>query len=96
MTPQQLAPVAENQAVPTLEACVQLQSEGKIKAGGIVAGGRSYVFVADVADNNELDKMLQKIPAWLITKAHVVPLQDFKKRLAQNQDFVDRLKSAGN
>ncbi len=94
MTPRQLAPVAENQTVPTLETCINLQAEGKIRGGGVVAGGRSFVFIADVPNNDDLDKMLQNIPAWLVTKAHVVPLQDFENRLAQNQKFVDQMKDA--
>ena len=95
MTPQQLAPVAANQAVPTLETCIKLQAEGKILAGGIVAGGRSYVFIADVANNDELDQMLQSMPAWLITKADVVPLQDFDKRLEQNKKYVKQMTQQG-
>ncbi len=94
MTPQQLAPVAENQAVPTLEACIKLREQGKILSGGIVAGGRSYIFIADVPNNDELDQMLQSIPAWLITKAVVVPLQTFENRLAQNKTFVNQMKDA--
>ena len=94
MTPQQLAPVAEHQTVPTLETCISLQAEGKIRGGGVVAGGRSFVFIADVSNNDELDKMLQSIPAWLVTKAVVVPLQDFEKRLAQNKTYVDQMKDA--
>lgn len=94
MTPQQLAPVAEYQGVPTLEACIELREQGKILGGGIVAGGRSYIFMADVPNNDELDQMLQSIPAWLITKAVVVPLQTFENRLAQNKTFVDQMKHA--
>jgi len=95
MTPQQLAPVAENQAVPTLETCINLQAEGKIRGGGVVAGGRSFVFIADVPTNDELDQLLQSIPAWLITKANVVPLQDFEKRLEQNKKYVKQMTQQG-
>ena len=93
MTPQQLAPVAQNMVVPTLEACNKLMAEGKIRGGGVVAGGRSFVFIADVADNDELDKLVQGIPAWLVCKTIVTPLQDFENRLQQNRKFVEQMKA---
>ena len=95
LSPEQLAPVAQNQTIPTLEFCAKLAIEGKIRGGGVAAGARNFIFIADVSDNDELDKLIQKIPAWLVTRTTVTPLQDFGKRLEQNRDYVKQMTPLG-
>ena len=90
---EQLASVGENQTFPHLEACVDLSHNGKIRGGGVVAGGRKLLFIIDVESNDELDKLLQALSAWAVTKTEITPLQDFAKRLEQNRQIVERWKA---
>ncbi len=92
---EQLAPVALNQTIPTTEKLIELSSKGKIKGGGVVAGGRAFLFIVDVASNDELDKLIQGLPAWSVMTTDVTPLQDFEKRLEQNQPLIESWKATG-
>jgi hypothetical protein len=51
-------------------------------------GERSFVFIAEAASNDELDKMLRNIPAWGVFDWQVTPLQSFAGRATIEKAFV--------
>ena len=92
--PQQVGQLVEQVVLPGFEALGKLKAEKKILAGGVVAGTRTLAFIVDVADNDELDKLLETNPFWGIMKTDATPLQDFEKRAAQDRQSLEQLKAA--
>ncbi|HEX8961690.1 MAG TPA: muconolactone Delta-isomerase family protein, partial [Rhodocyclaceae bacterium] len=66
--PDQAAQVVESLVVPSFKKLAELKASGKIRGGGAVAGARAAVFIADVADNAELDQLLLGIPLWRVVR----------------------------
>lgn len=80
--------ILEEEILPTFEAVMKLEKDGHIVAGGLPVGERSFVFIAEAASNDELDKMLRNIPAWGAFDWQVTPLQSFAGRAAIEKAFV--------
>src|SRR3712207_1806049 len=94
LPPQQFAQIIEHYVLPGFEALEKLQAEKKVVAGGVRAGARALTFILDVADNDELDRLLETNPFWGIVKTEVTPLQEFGKRGAQDRRLLEYLKAA--
>lgn len=88
-SPDEAADILEEEILPTFDALIALEKEGKILAGGLPVGERSFAFVAEAASNDELDKMLRGIPAWGVFEWQVTPLQSFAGRAAVEKAFVE-------
>src|SRR3954471_3590556 len=84
--------VLETGILPTFDALMKLQEDNKILAGGLPIGDRAFVFIAEAASNEELDRMLRNIPAWGVMKWDVTALQTFTGRAAQEREIVEELK----
>src|SRR3972149_10062211 len=48
--------------VSTWEVIKQLENDGKVLAGGALIGKRAGLVIADVASNEELSEMLNRLP----------------------------------
>jgi muconolactone delta-isomerase len=92
-SPEEALGVLEKGILPTFDALAKLEAEKKIVAGGIPVGDRAFVFVAEAASNDELDRLLRRIPAWGVLKWQVTPLQSFPARAAQEREIVKHLKA---
>jgi muconolactone delta-isomerase len=92
--PRDVVNMVEKTIVPSLEAVVRYQKEGKIQAAGVIAGSKSSAMIVDVADNDELSTLVQSLPFWSIMKVHITPLQSFAAREQQEKGAVAFLKSA--
>jgi muconolactone delta-isomerase len=88
-SPEEAVDILEEEILPTFAAIMKLEKEGKILAGGLPVGERSFVFIAEAASHDELDKMLRGIPAWGVFDWQVTPLQSFGGRAALEKAFVD-------
>lgn len=91
-TSQETLEVLEKGILATFDTLIKLETEKKIIAGGLPVGDRSFVFVVEVASNEELDRLLRAIPSWGALKWHVTPLQTFTGRAAQEREVVQRLR----
>ena len=90
---QQLGQMVGETILPSFDLLAGLQSEGKIVAGGVLAGTRTASFIVEVASNDELDQLLEGIPWWGIMRTSVAPLQSFAGRVAQDRKLLEMLKS---
>ena len=90
-SPEEALVVLEN-ILPTFDALTKLEKARKIVAGGLPVGDRAFVFIAEAASNEELDRLLRSIPAWGVLEWHVTPLQSFAGRANQEREEVKRLK----
>ena len=94
LPPQQVVELVEHRVIPSFEALAQLETQKKILAGGIFAGGRAGAFIVDVASNDELNRLLQELPFWGLIKWVCTPLQGYRERAADEQAALDRIKAS--
>lgn len=90
--PDKVLHMVEHAIVPSLDAVVQMEKAGKIKAAGVIAGSKGSAMILDVADNNELSQTLQSLPFWSFMKVNVTALQSFADRAAQEKGAVKFLR----
>ena len=91
-SPEEAVEILEEVVLPTFDALMKLEAQKKIAAGGLPVGDRAFVFIAEAASNEELDRLLRSIPAWGVLEWHVTPLQSFAGRAAQERDVVKQFK----
>ena len=94
LPPQQIAQLAEQLVIPSMEALAKLQVEKRILAGGTFAGTRSGVAIIEAASNEELGRLLKGLPIWGLMKIDVTPLHSFEEEAAQARELVKNLKAA--
>jgi muconolactone delta-isomerase len=94
LPPEGVVGVLRQAVLPSIEALVRMESEGKILAGGIPVGERGAAFIVEADSNEELDGLLQDLPAWGIAKTKVTPLQRFQNRLEHTTQYADRMESS--
>jgi hypothetical protein len=87
--------VLENVILPGFDAIIAMEAAGKIVAGGVPVGDRSFVFIAEAPGNDALDELLRDLPMWGVLQWTVTPLQSFAKRAAMERKAVDAIKVAG-
>jgi muconolactone delta-isomerase len=76
---------------PTLAKAEQLAQEGRIVAGGPVAGRIALRFIADVETVQQLDQLVSSLPLWTVADTRVTPLIDFSDRKAHVQALLERI-----
>ncbi len=91
-SPEEAVEILEEVVLPTFDALMKLEAQKKIAAGGLPVGDRAFVFIAEAASNEELDRLLRSLPAWGVFEWHVTPLQSFAGRAAQDRDVVKQFK----
>ena len=91
-SPEEAVEILEEVVLPTFDALMKLEAQKKIAAGGLPVGDRAFVFIAEAASNEELDRLLRSLPAWGVLEWHVTPLQSFAGRAAQDRDLVKQFK----
>ena len=91
-SPEEAVEILEEVVLPTFDVLMKLEAQKKIAAGGLPVGDRAFVFIAEAASNEELDRLLRSLPAWGVLEWHVTPLQSFAGRAAQDRDLVKQFK----
>ena len=91
--PEELLQHVEEVIIPSHEAFMKLEAEGKILAGGDLSGRRGSVFILEADSNAEVSEILMSLPSWSTQEVDVVPLEDFEHRQATHQQYADRLRS---
>ena len=81
----------EGQVFPSFESLIGLESSGKIM-GGVEVGSRKLTFIADCANNEELDELIKSLPVWMLVKTKVTPLADFGQRKKRDENFLKAMK----
>ena len=69
------------QVVSTWELIKQLENSGKVLAGGALIGQNAGCVIADVASNEELAEMLNRLPLFAYLEWEVAPLIPAEKAL---------------
>jgi muconolactone delta-isomerase len=90
---QQFAEFVASQVLPTFERLTQLEAEGKVRAGGALAGARATAFIVEAASNDELTELLMSLPLWSRATWHVTPLDGFQQRIHSVRQLLERVKA---
>lgn len=91
---QELVQWLEQMIIPTEEAMIKLEADGKALAGGDLTGRRGMAMIVEAVSNEELSQLLNDIPEWPLLKVEVTPLDSFKERLSEIRKFVKQFKVA--
>ena len=76
---------------PTLARAEQLVKEGRIVAGGPVAGRITLCFIADVDSPQQLDQLVYSLPLYTVADTQVTPLIEFKDRRAHVEALFQQM-----
>ncbi len=76
---------------PTIARAEELVREGRIVAGGPVAGRIAVRFIAEVETAQQLDQLISSLPLWTVAETRVTPLIDFKDRRVHIEALLQRL-----
>lgn len=79
---------------PTLARAEELAREGRIVAGGPVAGRIALRFIAEAETNEQLDKLVTSLPLWTVSDTRVTPLIEFGDRRAHVQALLQGIGKA--
>jgi len=76
---------------PTLARAKELVQEGRIVAGGPVAGRIALRFIADVESPQQLDQLVYSLPMYTVADTRVTPLIEFGDRHAHVEALFQRM-----
>jgi len=76
---------------PTIARAEELTQQGRIVAGGPVAGRIAIRFIADVETTQQLDQLVISLPLWRVADTRVTPLIDFSDRRAHVQALLESM-----
>ncbi len=92
-SPDEVVEVLEKGILPTFDKLEALKSSGKIVAGGLPVGSRTFYLIVEAKSHDEVDRMLRDIPAWGVFSWEVTPLQSIEGRAAMEREILKSLKS---
>ena len=77
--------------LPTLERAEHLMAEGKLLAGGPVAGRIALRLVVEADSLQDVDLIITSLPLWRVAETRVTPLISFNERRSHVQALLERL-----
>lgn len=90
MTREQAIELLEGLIVPSLDA---LAKNGKIRAGGVLVGARSGVFIVGAKSHDEVTELVRSLPAWGVWEWEIMPLESFAHRSALETTVIQGLRA---
>jgi hypothetical protein len=77
--------------IPSFNILLQYEKDGVIQGGGLPVGGRAMVFIMEAKSNEDLDRLLRRLPVWGSLDWDVTALQSFQGRMEIEQGVLNRL-----
>ncbi len=77
--------------LPTLARAEHLTKEGKIVAGGPVAGRIALRFLAETDSLQDVDRIVASLPIWPVVETRITPLVAFADRRNTVQTLLERI-----
>jgi hypothetical protein len=91
-SPEETAWLLEEIILPSFDALLRLEEEGKLLAGGLPIGDRAFAFIVEASSNEEVDQLLRNLPMWGVLDWEVTALQTFAGRAAVEREILKGLK----
>ena len=85
----ELQSILRDIVIPSFQMLVQYEKDGVIPGGGLPVGDRAVAFFIKVRSNEELDRLLRRLPIWGGMNWEVTALQSFQGRLEMEQDIMN-------
>ena len=79
---------------PTLVRAQELVQQGRIVAGGPIAGRIALCFIVDVESAQQLDQLVYSLPIYTVADTRVTPLIEFGDRHADVEALFRRMTQA--
>lgn len=95
-TAQQMVPVVEKMVIPGFQHLSNLQRQGKVLAGGSIAGSKGAVFIVEAVSNEEVSQMIMTSPLWSLGMFKIAPLEHFDERVKTETQVLSQLQSAAS
>jgi muconolactone delta-isomerase len=83
----------EQYILPSLEACMKLEEQKKIVAGGPLGGMIALALIVEADSVQELDEIVESLPIWHLMETTVTPLTTFGRRLALIRTKLENLRA---
>ncbi len=77
--------------LPTIVRAEQLMAEGKVLAGGPVAGRISLRLMVEAGSLEDIDQIISSLPLWTVSETRITPLIAFTDRRSHVQTLLERL-----
>lgn len=95
LPPEQIVPLVRGRVLPTMETCANWEEkEGRIKAGGVLAGQRVAAFIMEADTGEEIGELLSSLPLWHDLKLEVTPLQSFRSCIERESRVADQAEAS--
>ncbi len=91
-SPAEVVHVLEQGILPTFDALLKLEADGRLLAGGLPVGDRAFLFVLDAASHDEANRILRGLPAWGLLQWEVTPLQSLAARAETERTVLADIK----
>lgn len=91
-SPEEAKNILTEIVLPSFDELLKLEKDKTILAGGLLVGDRAFVFIVEAGSNDEVDRMLRKIPMWGVLEWKVKPLQDIFARAEIERNILKELK----
>jgi hypothetical protein len=90
-SPEEAKKILNEIVMPSFDELIKLEKEKKILAGGLPVGDRAFIFIIEASSNDEVDRILRKLPMWGVLNWKVKPLQDFSTRAEDERTMLKEL-----
>ncbi len=80
--------------LPTLARAEHLTKEGKIVAGGPVAGRIALRFIVETDSLQDVDRIVSSLPIWPVAETRITPLIALAERRNTVQALLERMDRA--
>lgn len=87
----QVRSILNDAVIPSFNILLQYERDGVIQAGGLPVGDRAIVFIIEAKSNEDLDRLLRRLPIWGSMDWEVTALQSFQGRMEIEQAVLNRL-----
>jgi Muconolactone delta-isomerase len=91
-SPQDSVTFIKQFVLPSLEILDKWQTEGRVLAGGPVAGAIALALIVRAESVQELDELVESLPVWVVMETRVMPLQTFSGRATAVQKKLESLR----
>lgn len=95
-SPQDAVHLTERFVLPTLEGIAALRNDGRIIAGGPVAGAMSFSFVVRSGSPRQVEETVMSLPLWSRSETTIVPLGDVNERAALVRQRLEKIKATAS
>ena len=94
LPPEQVVPFVKERVIPSLAMWAKWEEQGKIKAGGVLAGQREGVFILEANSGEELGEVLTSLPFWHDLTWDIKPLQSMRSAAERERRLVQQIEAA--